>query len=316
MAPRIEAFDGGIDLIHLTPPLEGFADFIGVWLHAGPPAFLVDVGPAATAAELLAALSARGIARLDYLLLTHIHLDHAGGAGLLLRHLPNALLIVHPRGARHMVDPSRLVAGAAAVYGEEEMRATYGEILGVDEDRVIEAGDGSSVSLNGRHFLFLDTPGHARHHNCIWDEKSRAMFAGDTFGISYRELDAGDEEFIFPTSSPSQFDPAAAHASLDRIMSYRPQRVFVTHYSELRHPQRLAGDMHELLDAYVALAQHCAGTGAERHRCLVGGLESLLLERLARHGCPLPREQALAVMAMDIELNAQGLGIWMDHERR
>src|ERR1700691_5829070 len=120
---------------------------------------------------VLEALAIKGIRRADveYVILTHIHLDHAGGAGLLLQHLPNATVTVHPRGARHLVDPSQLIAGTVAVYGAETARRSYGEIVPVPASRIVETGEGASISLNGRELRFLDTPGHARHHVAIYD---------------------------------------------------------------------------------------------------------------------------------------------------
>ncbi|HXD51368.1 MAG TPA: MBL fold metallo-hydrolase, partial [Burkholderiales bacterium] len=154
-------------------------------------AAIVDTGVNSSVPHVLAALSAKGIApaQVDYVVLTHIHLDHAGGAGLLLSQLPNAMLTVHPRGARHIIDPAKLIASTEAVYGADAMARTYGRIVPVPRERVIETPHGASISLNGRELAFYDTPGHARHHVCALDAKSGHLFAGDTFGLSYRELD-------------------------------------------------------------------------------------------------------------------------------
>src|SRR5690606_23693744 len=148
------------------------------------------------------ALEAAGLtpADVDWLILTHVHLDHAGGAGELMACLPNARLVVHPRGARHMIDPSKLWAGALAVYGEEEMQRSYGTLRPIPAERVVEAPDGHVVELAGRALRCLDTPGHARHHNAIHDEPSGCVFTGDTFGLSYRELDSARGPFVIPTT--------------------------------------------------------------------------------------------------------------------
>ena len=283
-------------------------------LREGRVAALIDIGTNHSVPNVLAALTAKGIApaAVRYLILTHVHLDHAGGAGAMLRHLPNAEVVIHPRGARHMVDPSRLVAGAVAVYGEAVLREHYGDIVPVPADRVIETHDGFTLDCNGRPLVFLDTPGHARHHHSVFDARSRSFFTGDSFGISYRELDVGAEECVFPTTTPTQFDPDAAHATVDRLMSYAPAHMFLTHYSRVGHTERLAADLHRLIEAHAKLGERLKDTGVERDRLLEDGVRDLLLAHVTAHGCPLSREELLAVIGMDIELNAQGLGAWLD----
>lgn len=277
-------------------------------------AAIVDTGTNHSAPRVLEALEQKGILpeSVAYIFLTHVHLDHAGGTGALVRKLPNARVVVHPRGLRHMADPGKLIAGATAVYGEKQMHDLYGEILPVDSARLIEAPDGFSLSLNGRPFLFLDTPGHARHHNAIFDEKSASIFTGDIFGMSYRELDVDGREFILPTSSPTQFDPEAAHASIERIMNYRPRQAFLTHFSRVTQLERHAAALHQLLDGYVALAKSCPGQDDDRRRCLVEKMHKLLLERIRAHGCRLPEPVLLDLLGMDVEINAQGLAVWAD----
>lgn len=283
-------------------------------LTAGGEAAFVDVGTTLSVPRLLHVLTAKGIApdAVRYVMVTHVHLDHAGGAGALLRQLPRAELVVHPRGAAHLVDPTKLIAGATAVYGEERLRAAYGEIAAVSAARVVEAADGYELAWNGRHLAFLDTPGHARHHYCIYDEASRGVFAGDSFGLSYREFDTADGAFIFPTTTPVQFDPQAMHASIDRLLGLRPQRIYLTHYGCVEDPPRLAARLHALIDEFVALAQASAASDHERHRELVDGLAAMLWRALQRHGCDMPRARALELLVLDIELNAQGLAVWLD----
>ncbi|MFZ5556882.1 MAG: MBL fold metallo-hydrolase [Pseudomonadota bacterium] len=276
-------------------------------------AAVVDTGTSGSVPRVLDALAQLGLGReaVDWILVTHVHLDHAGGAGALLRHLPNARVVVHPRGARHLADPSKLVAGTRAVYGETEFRRLYGEVVPVPQDRMVIADDGLRLELAGRALGFLHTEGHARHHYCIHDPASGSVFAGDTFGISYREFDVDGREFIFPTSTPTQFDPAAAHASVDRIAGLEPQQVFVTHYSRLGHVPEHAATLHRLLDAYVALAreaQHTPGPQA----VLRAGMEALLRAEARRHGVAMSDEQILSLLGMDIDLNAQGLAIWLE----
>src|SRR5512138_3241421 len=134
-------------------------------------AAVVETGAASAVPRILAALAAQGLSPADvsHVVVTHVHLDHAGGAGALLRELPRARLVVHPRGARHLVDPSKLVAGTIEVYGEARFRALYGELVPVPAERVVEAPDGFTVELGGRRLRILDAPGHAKHHFVVWD---------------------------------------------------------------------------------------------------------------------------------------------------
>ncbi len=277
----------------------------------------VDCGTTHSLPNLLACVAQAGLtpADIDWLIVTHVHLDHAGGAGALMQQLPNSKLVVHPRGAQHMIDPTRLIAGATAVYGEAEIARSYGQIVPVPAERVVVAEDGHRVSLASRELVCVDTPGHARHHFCVWDAVSRSWFTGDTFGLSYRELDHAGGAFIIPTSSPVQFEPEAMHASIRRLMQESPEGMYLTHYGRVEGTARLAQELHEQIDAMVAIAQRCNGE-PERHHLLVDALGALYVARLRLQGSPLDASEVLRVLAMDIELNAQGLACWLDREKR
>lgn len=287
----------------------------------GDRAALVDTASNTSLPRVLSALAAKGLSpgQVDWVLLTHVHLDHAGGAGLYLRHFPNARLTVHPRGARHMIDPTRLVAGTVEVYGADEAERMYGEIVPAPAERVVETPDGASVSLNGRRFEFLDTPGHARHHVCIVDERSGHVFTGDTFGLSYRELDVDGRPAIFPSTTPVQFDPPALHASIDRLLARVPGAVYLTHFGQVRDVQRCGDDLHRLIDAHVALAKTCAQdglSGEARSRHLRDGVRAIVLDEARRQHWPLDRPALLALFDLDIQLNAGGLEAWLDSSVR
>jgi glyoxylase-like metal-dependent hydrolase (beta-lactamase superfamily II) len=273
----------------------------------------IDCGTNHSVPRLLAALQAAGLSpsNVDWLILTHVHLDHAGGAGELMAALPNARLVVHPRGARHMIDPSRLWAGASAVYGEAVMERDYGRLRPVPAERVVEAPDGHVVDLAGRELLCLDTPGHARHHNALWDPASASCFTGDTFGLSYREFDTAHGAFIVPTTTPVQFDPEALHASIDRLCSLQPKALYPTHYGRIEDVRRLADDMHEQIDAVAAIALACDGH-KDRHAAIARGLEALFARRASRHGWKGSRDRLRELLGGDIELNTQGLEVWLD----
>ena len=276
----------------------------------------IDCGTHHSVPLLLAAAQRAGLspADIDLLIVTHVHLDHAGGAGLLMQQLPNATLVAHPRAAPHLIDPAKLIAGATAVYGEEEMQRSYGTLLPVPEARVRVVEDGETVMLAGRALECIDTPGHARHHHCIWDARSRSWFTGDTFGLSYRELDGPQGAFILPTTTPVQFEPEALKASIARMVERAPEAMYLTHYGRVGDVPHLARSLYEQIDAMVAIADACDGR-ADRHRCIAAALSALYLERAHAQRVPLADEDVLRLLAMDIELNAQGLGVWLDRGR-
>ena len=280
-------------------------------------AAFVDTGTNPALPRLLGALEALGLAReaVDWIIPTHVHLDHAGGTGALLRELPNATVRIHPRGLRHLVDPRALIASATRVYGPQEMARSYGTIVRVPADRVRETADEERIDLAGRPLHVLHTPGHARHHHCVWDERTRGFFTGDTFGLSYREFDTARGAWILPTSTPIHFDPPALRASVERLLAADPACMYLTHYGRVGDVPRLGVLLLEQLDAMVALARRVQHA-PDRHAALVQGLEAIYLERLAQHGCALPVDQVRALLALDVELNAQGIGIWLDREGR
>jgi glyoxylase-like metal-dependent hydrolase (beta-lactamase superfamily II) len=282
-------------------------------------AAIVETGTARSVPAILAGLSAAGIGReeVSHVVVTHVHLDHAAGAGALLAELPRARLVVHPRGARHMIDPSKLLAGAAEVYGGmDAIRKLYGDVVGAPAERVVEAPEGTLVDLGGRTLRILDTPGHARHHFVVHDPATRGFFTGDTFGISYREHDTAAGPFLFPTTTPVQFDPPALRASVERMLAERPERMYLTHYGMLEGeiPAR-AAMLLEAVDGHVRAAR-AAPPGPGRHEAIRAGLATQLLEGLSRHGWKGTREEALAAFSVDLDLNAQGLGVWLDAEAK
>ena len=303
----IVAFDSG----YVRPILAA----IHLIVENGRVAF-IDTGSNDALPNALAALQQLGlsVAAVDYVILTHIHLDHAGGAGAMMLAFPNARLVVHPRGARHMAEPSKLVAGVSAVYGAEYVQRVYGQIIPVPAERIIEATDGHVLSLATRQLTCLDTPGHARHHICILDGRTGALFTGDTFGLSYRELDVEGRQFIFPTTTPSQFEPQAMHASIDRLLALSPPALYLTHYGQLYDVAQRGLDLHRRLDALVALAQAERHAGPARHQRVKAAMTQYLLSEIRAHGCTLAEPALLELWETDLELNTQGLTLWLDSQ--
>lgn len=312
----LQTFEHGIHALdsgYMRPRL----DAVHLIVEQGRAA-IIDTGTYESVPLILAALRRLGVGvdAVDYVILTHVHLDHAGGAGLLMRALPNAKLVVHPRGAAHMIDPAKLWAATVAVYGEARARKDYDELLPIPRERVIEAGDGFSISLAGRRLGFLDTPGHAKHHFCVHDQTARALFTGDTFGLSYRDLDTDGRAFIFPTTTPTQFDPDALHASVNRLLALQPRAIYLTHYSEITDIARLGAELHRLIDAHAELGLRWADCAdhAKRESGLTAGVRDLVLDQA--RGAGGDEARWLRAYSNDIALNAQGLAAWLDFRKK
>lgn len=272
----------------------------------------IDTGTNNSVPIMLEVLRRKGYDKeqVAYIMPTHVHLDHAGGVGGLMKEFSQAQLIVHPRGARHMIDPTKLEAGSLAVYGEEAYQRLFGSLIPVDPLRVIHADDEMTLDFNGRELLFLDTPGHARHHYCIFDKVSNGLFTGDTFGASYPQLNYGRAPLIFPPTTPVQFDPEAWTQSLKALMSLKPERVFLTHYGMHEGLSDLATQLRLTIKDYAGIAVEYA-----KHSNRTGRIAAALLQAsvdyLLDQECGVPESQIRDWLAQDMILNAQGLDFWL-----
>jgi glyoxylase-like metal-dependent hydrolase (beta-lactamase superfamily II) len=314
-AADIISFDDGVFAIdtEYARPMQDASHLI---IENGRAAF-VDTGANNAVPLLLDALQQQDLdpGDVDFLFLTHVHLDHAGGAGKLMQHLPNAICVLHPRGAPHMVDPSKLIAGTEAVYGKDRAQQIYGTIEPIDAARIHVTANEEWFELGGRQLQTINTEGHAKHHYVVNDPQSRGVFTGDSFGISYRELDTAAGPFIFPTTTPIDFDPDAAHVAYDRILACDPLHVFLTHYSKVANPERLASDLHSCIDAFSFMAL-AAEQADDRQAVLRKSLFSYLAERLGQHGFAGDEDAMWAVLNIDVELNAQGLDVLLERRKK
>ncbi len=201
---------------------------------------VVDTGTSHSAERILKALRAADISPgdVDYLLISHIHLDHAGGAGYLMQELPNARVVVHHLGARHLADPSRLVASAKEAL--KDAFAHYGEMAPIREDRIMAVDEGDAVDLGGRTLRVLHTPGHAPHELCLRDEKSGAVFTGDAAGLYFPE-----DDVLEPITPMPSFHLEEVIASLERVMTYAPRAFLFAHYGPLERPEERIAELIE-----------------------------------------------------------------------
>ena len=314
MQPTLYRHPHGITAVDAEYLYSGHAA-AHVIVDSGRAAF-VDVGTNASVPYLLAALEELGIARaaVDYLLLTHVHLDHAGGAGALMHELPNAHALLHPRGAPHMIDPARLIEGSKAVYGEERFHRQYGELVPIPAQRVRVVRDGERVTLGERTLELIHTEGHARHHYVVVDCAHESIFTGDTFGISYRALDTQNGAFITPSTVPTQFDPEQHLASIDRMLAFRPQAMYLMHFSRVTDVPRLARLLKEQITALARTARAHADD-AEPAAGIRADMLALWLTLARAHGVRLSDAEIEHALAGDLELNTQGLMAWLARTR-
>ena len=291
-----------IDALYVKPQVASI-----YLLQAADEVAIIETGTYHSVANVLATLDDLEIAKsqVRYVIPTHVHLDHAGGASEMMKQFDQASLIIHPRGAQHMIDPQRLIAGTIGVYGEEKFNRLYGNIEPIPEARVIIAPDLARFEVGNRELVFFDTPGHARHHFCIYDQVSNGIFSGDTFGISYaamKQLPRG----LIPTTPPVQFDPVALHESISRIMSYKPARLYLTHYGEFANPAAQVSSFNQWIDEYVDLCGQQDSAAADYETSLEQALQHLVLQELAGND----QDRLRTILQTDFRLNAQGLAHW------
>lgn len=246
--------------------------------------------------------------RVKYIIPTHVHLDHAGGAGVMMQAFPNAQLIIHPRGARHMIDPTKLVSATKGVYGELLFNQFYGNIPSIDESRVISAEHESRFHLNDRELLIVDTPGHAYHHFCVVDSFSQGIFTGDTFGQSYPNLIYQNKRIVLPTTTPIHFNPEALFGSIDLLMSFQPERMYLTHFNMLPEPALVVDQYKSTLQDFVQLTESIKPVDDTFLPTMIKEMGELISNQFE-----LPPDLIKTQLAMDIKLNSQGLAYWYQH---
>lgn len=271
---------------------------------------LVEAGPASTVATLLAGIRAAGRdpASVRHLLLTHVHLDHAAAAGLLLRdHLPRARVYVHAAGAPHLADPSRLLASAARIYGER-MEALWGPMLPVPAERLAVLEDGASLRAAGQEVRALETPGHATHHLAFHLPASGALFTGDVAGIRLEGA-----AYVRPPTPPPEFHPPRWHASVAKLRDARPSRLLLTHFGGYDDPARHLDELDRRLADWTrwAAAEVARGAGPAE-------LAAALREREdpAIRAAGGPSLAALYEAAVPYDMMAVGLHRWLTRTGR
>jgi len=296
-----------LDANYVAPGLACF-----YLVRSGDDYAVIETGTANSLPVLQQCLQEEGVApsQLRFVVPTHAHLDHAGGAGAIMEAYPEATLLAHPSALRHLVDPERLVSSSMQVYGEDAFLRLYGEIIPVPAERARPLADGEAFQLGDRELVARHTPGHANHHLCLWDKRSSGWFTGDMFGVSYRAFRFSSGNFVMPSTTPTQFDPDAFDRSLNALADVNPVRLYLTHFGELPFSKDSLELLRQQVRDYAAIATR------------VGSDVGLLTEELQRYtlsklGEFVSDAEALSVgeqLDADIGLNAQGLSIWRQRQ--
>jgi glyoxylase-like metal-dependent hydrolase (beta-lactamase superfamily II) len=267
-----------IDTLHLGRP-----HVVATYLLLGTEPALVDPGPASTLPTVAAALAAHGLelGAIRHIVLTHIHLDHAGASGLLVSHSPAARVYVHERGAPHLIDPSRLLNSAAQLYGDQ-MEQLWGRVLPVPAERVTICGEGERLRLGERELLAYDAPGHAKHHLVWFEPASGAAFVGDCLGVRLPGV-----PFTRPATPPPDIDLEEWQRTLDKIAALAPRRLMLTHFGPFDDVAFHLADYRERLLRWAALVRAGLESGQSEAEQIaafetLGGAEAASVDGPAR----------------------------------
>ncbi|PDY47352.1 MBL fold metallo-hydrolase [Bacillus pseudomycoides] len=283
----------------------------GTYVLLGDEITLIETCAAPSLPHLLNGLQQLRINLADVknIIVTHVHLDHAGGAGLMMEKCPNATLFVHSRGARHMIDPTKLIQGAKAVYGDS-FDKLFNPILPIPEKRVHTVQDGETLQISEDRILtFYNTTGHAKHHISIHDSLTNGIFTGDTIGIYYQELAELGVELYLPTTSPSQFQPDAMIAAKDRIRNMNVDSIYFGHYGASSHVSEVYKQLEYWLPIFVEAGKQVFEKNQD-FETASHELYSLLLETVSSHLTKqgvTPTHSIYDVIKLDMEISAMGI---------
>jgi glyoxylase-like metal-dependent hydrolase (beta-lactamase superfamily II) len=247
-----------------------------------------------------------------WIIITHAHLDHAAGASALVAACPNATLVAHPRAARHMVSPQKLIDGATAVYGAERFKALYGTVEPIAASRVRALEDGESIELGGSQLTVWHTAGHANHHFVVDDPATQTVYTGDAFGLVYPDLQKHGR-FALPSTSPTNFDAELARVSLDKVLSLAERFVCPTHYDAYEDPASIAAQVRRFIDHAGKWVEEAA-KGDETPAAMTTRLSRAWTDAILQEA-PSFGAAEMDLLALDIELNAQGLAFAANAKR-
>lgn len=308
-----ELIDIGGNIFQLDLMYDGIPEVSSAYIIKDKQNAIIETGASHSIPQILKALDLLEISRedVDWIIVTHIHLDHSGGAGHLLHYLPNAKIIVHPRGARHLIDPTKLIASAKEVY-KDSFERIYHPILPVPEEKVVIVTDGMRLGLNSREFLFIDSPGHAKHHLTVYDSKTKGIFCGDAVGMALAPLARMGIEYFVPFTTPTQFNPNVMMGTLSRLANFQPDRLYFTHFGYNDHAQAVIERMKEIIPKYTEIARS-AYEQEPTQQAILDALRQYHYGELRGLGVP-ESHSIFEILETEWELNAQGLFLYLQSE--
>lgn len=303
--------------IHLIDGYDmGWPERTGTYVIEEAELTLIETGPSPSVPHIRAGLAKLGYTpeQVKYIIVTHIHLDHAGGAGLFLRECPHATVVVHPQGARHLADPSRLIAGARAVYGDR-FDALFDPIVPIPEERLLTRADGETLQIGPDCVLeFLDSPGHAKHHFSVYDPVSNGMFTGDTAGVHYPQLAKDGIHLFLPSTSPNQFDPDEMLGSIARYRDRQLDRIYFGHFGMTERVEDVYRQIEEWLAVFVQEGQAVLAQGLG-HEELAQRLLQKVTDHLKTLGVP-DNHEVLPILSLDLSVCAMGIVDYLQKKAR
>ncbi len=280
---------------------------------------IIETATSPSVGRILEVLGQRGFHtdQVRYIIPTHVHLDHAGGAGALMQYCRYARLLIHPKGARHMIDPGQLLNGTRQVYGSKRTDELYGTVVPVAESRISRMEDGEQCMLGRITLQFINTPGHAFHHFCIHVPELMTLFSGDTLGIAYPELQLTDKPCIFASTTPVQFQPKLLLESIQRLQAYNARWVALTHFGLHRLNANYFTQLRSSVCHHRDIALSCGETAADNPSL---SCENLITEKLLHHFrerlhyLGMSESDFSSLLGNDIRLNAMGLQAWLGRQ--
>lgn len=297
---------------------QGVSERTSCYIILAEKVAIFETGATPGIGRLVEAAKSLGVSpeQLAYIVVSHIHLDHSGGTGALLREFPNARIWVHPRGAKHLIDPSRLMNAARQLYGAS-FEVLFGDIYPVPEERVHTPEDGENLDLGGgRTLTIYHTPGHARHHMVLHDPASRGIFSGDCLGGHYPFVSRLiGRPYILPITPPSEFDPAAYMETFDRMAGLNLENIYFTHFGRVAGASDVITRNKELVRVFAETGRHvlAAGGGIKE---IEEALWSMLWGELSQYG-EFNREQSIIdSLATDMGLNAGGIAKYFERMKK
>lgn len=267
---------------------------------------------------LLSELKKHNISKenVKYIIITHVHLDHAGGTAALLEECPNATVIAHPRAAPHLVSPQRLIESAKQVYGEENFLKLYGDIKSVPENKIYIPYDGETIRWGSRYLKFIYTRGHANHHFVVYDSLTNGVFTGDSFGIGYPYLQKGSSPFLFPSTTPTDFDPIEAKVSLQKIKDTEAEKAYLTHFGVWEYMEDGIRQMYDglnYMEEIFLLAQDSSLTEEQVDEFVKNKVNLYFHKEVEKRNLP---SSVYEYLNLDIEINAMGIAFAVKRARK